>query len=126
MVIKMIERHLRVGEEIKREVSLIITKDVKDPRLGMISITDVEVSRDLSFAKIYFSRLGDEKQRETSLQGLNRAKGFIRSELAKRIRVRHVPEISFHFDPSIEQGARINELLKTINKSNPEGSENDQ
>ncbi len=123
MVIKMNERHLRVAEEIRREVSFIITEDVKDPRLGMISITDVEVSGDLSFAKIYFSMLGDEKQKETNLQALDRAKGFIRSELAKRIRVRHVPEISFHFDPSLEQGARISALLKTINKSNPEGGE---
>ncbi|HHY10095.1 MAG TPA: 30S ribosome-binding factor RbfA [Firmicutes bacterium] len=119
----MNERHLRVAEEIRREVSFIITEDVKDPRLGMISITDVEVSGDLSFAKIYFSMLGDEKQKETNLQALDRAKGFIRSELAKRIRVRHVPEISFHFDPSLEQGARISALLKTINKSNPEGGE---
>lgn len=116
----MTGRHIRVGEEIKREVSAIVAKEVKDPRLGMLSITDVEVSRDLSFAKIYFSMLGSEEEREKTLEGLNRAKGFIRSELAKRIRVRHTPEISFHFDPSLEQGARMNALLKSL-QSGEEG-----
>ncbi|NLJ75552.1 MAG: 30S ribosome-binding factor RbfA [Firmicutes bacterium] len=119
----MTGRHTRVGEEIKREVSMIIAQEVKDPRLGMLSITDVEVSRDLSFAKIYFSVLGDEKERELTLAGLNRATGFIRSELAKRIRVRHTPEISFHYDPSLVQGARINALLKDLNPSKEEGGE---
>ncbi|NLJ81263.1 MAG: 30S ribosome-binding factor RbfA [Firmicutes bacterium] len=113
----MVERHVRVGEEIKREISVIIANEVKDPRLGMISITDVDVSRDLSFAKIFFSMLGDEQERKTTLSGLDRAKGFIRSELAKRIRVRHIPELTFHFDPSLEEGARINALLKTLQKS---------
>lgn len=116
----MTGRHTRVAEEIKREVSMIIAQEVKDPRLGMLSITDVQVSRDLSFAKIYFSILGDEKERELTLAGLNRATGFIRTELAKRIRVRHTPEISFHYDPSLEQGARINALLKDLNPSKEE------
>lgn len=107
----MTSRHVRVGEEIKREVSSIVATEVKDPpRLGMLSITDVDVSRDLSFAKIYFSMLGSEQERERTLEGLNRAKGFIRTELAKRIRVRHTPEISFHFDPSLEHGAKMNAL----------------
>lgn len=107
-------RHVRVAEEIKREVSVIIAKEVKDPRLGMISITDVDVSRDLSFAKIYFSMLGTEEEREKSLEGLNRAKGFIRSELAKRLRLRHTPEVTFHFDGSLEQGAKMDALLKSL------------
>ncbi len=117
----MIGRHVRVGEEIKREISVILAKEVKDPRLGMLSITDVNVSRDLSFAKVYFSTLGDEQARKTTLEGLNRAKGFIRSELAKRIRVRHIPEITFHFDPSLAEGARINALIKTLNEPEKDG-----
>ncbi|NLM40818.1 MAG: 30S ribosome-binding factor RbfA [Firmicutes bacterium] len=110
----MSERLARLAQEIKREVSSILATEVKDPRLGMISITDVEVSRDLALAKIYFSLLGDEEERMRTLEGLNRAKGFIRSELAKRIRVRHVPEIAFVFDPSLEQGARMDALLKSL------------
>ena len=91
--------------------------EVKDPRLGMISITDVNVSRDLSWAKVYFSLLGTEEDREKTLEGLDRAKGFIRSELAKRLRVRHTPEVLFQFDPSLEQGAKMDALLKTLQPS---------
>lgn len=121
----MSERHVRVGEEIKREVSVIIAKEVKDPRLGMLSITDVDVSRDLSFAKVFFSMLGSEEERAETLAGLNRAKGFIRSELAKRLRLRHTPEVTFHFDSSLEQGAKMDALLKTlqIKPSEKEGEE---
>lgn len=111
----------RLSEEIKREVSSIIVKDVKDPRLGMISITDVEVSRDLSWAKVYYSQLGDEDERAETLTGLNKAKGFVRSELAKRLRVRHTPEIIFQFDPSLEQGAKMDALLRTL--QSPKGDE---
>jgi ribosome-binding factor A len=108
------ERLARLAQEIKREVSSILTTEVKDPRLGMISITDVEVSRDLSLAKVYFSQLGDEEERARTMEGLERAKGFIRSELAKRIRVRHIPEIAFVFDPSLEHGAKMDALLRSL------------
>ncbi|HBG02658.1 MAG TPA: 30S ribosome-binding factor RbfA [Firmicutes bacterium] len=117
----MADRLGRLSEEIKREVSSILLRDVKDPRLGMISITDVNVSRDLSWAKVYFSLLGTEEERETTLEGLNRAKGFVRTELSKRLRVRHTPEIIFQFDPSLEQGAKMDALLKTLQV--PKGDE---
>lgn len=110
----MSERAVRLREEIKREVSVIIQRQVKDPRLGMVSVTDVDLSRDFSYCKIFVSILGDENQREQSLAGLRRATGFIRSELGKRLRVRHVPEISFSYDASLEHGARINAILKEI------------
>lgn len=110
----MTERLGRLAQEIKREVSSIIATEVKDPRLGMLSITDVQVSRDLSWAKIYFSQLGSEEERERTMDGLERARGFIRSELAKRLRVRHTPEIIFLFDPSLEQGARMDALLRSL------------
>ncbi len=110
----MSERLRRLSEEIKREVSSIISKEVKDPRLGMISITDVHVSRDLSWAKVYYSQLGDDEERRATLEGLNKAKGFVRTELAKRLRVRHTPEIIFQFDPSLEQGAKMDALLRTL------------
>src|SRR5690554_864798 len=103
----MAGRHTRVAEDIKQEVSNIIATEVKDPRLGMISITDVSVSRDLSWAKVFFSQLGTEEDKKRTLEGLDRAKGFVRSELAKRLRVRHTPEIIFEFDPSLEEGAKM-------------------
>ncbi len=87
----MADRLERIAEDIKREVSSIIAREVKDPRLGMISITDVNVSRDLSWAKIYYSQLGSDEERERTLEGLNRARGFIRTELSWRLKIRHTP-----------------------------------
>lgn len=111
---------MRIAEEIKREVSAIVAKEVKDPRLGMISITDVEVSRDLSIAKVFFSMLGSEEERTKTLEGLNRAKGFVRSELAKRLQLRHTPEVNFLFDNSLEQGAKMDALLKSLRNDSDE------
>ena len=80
-----------------------------------MSITDVDLSRDFSVAKIFFSVLGDEQAIQDSLAGLNNAKGFIRTELARRVRMRHTPEIVFVYDESLEQGARINAILRELN-----------
>ncbi|NLM55553.1 MAG: 30S ribosome-binding factor RbfA [Firmicutes bacterium] len=110
----MSTKHNRITEDIKRAVSDIIGRQVKDPRLGMVSITDVELSRDLSLAKIFFSVLGDEQAVQNSLAGLNNAKGFIRTELARRVKIRHTPEIAFVYDESLERGARINALLREL------------
>lgn len=127
VTLDMSERLGRLAQEIKREVSDILTKEVKDPRLGMISITDVDVSRDLSVAKVYFSQLGDEEERARTLEGLERARGFIRSELAKRLRgIRHIPEVVFLFDPSLERGAKMDALFKTLQISKEDGVNNEQ
>ena len=108
-------------------MSSILATEVKDPRLGMISITDVEVARDLAVAKIYFSQLGDEEERARTLEGLERAKGFIRTELAKRLRrVRHTPEIVFLFDPSLEHGTKMDAILKTLQITKEDGVSNEQ
>lgn len=123
----MSERLARLAQEIKKEVSSILATEVKDPRLGMISITDVEVARDLAVAKIYFSQLGDEEERARTLEGLERAKGFIRTELAKRLRrVRHTPEIVFLFDPSLEHGTKMDAILKTLQITKEDGVSNEQ
>lgn len=123
----MSERLARLAQEIKKEVSSILATEVKDPRLGMISITDVEVARDLAVAKIYFSQLGDEEERARTLEGLERAKGFIRTELAKRLRrVRHTPEIVFLFDPSLEHGTKMYAILKTLQITKEDGVSNEQ
>lgn len=111
----MSRRSEKLSEEIKREVSRIIRNEIKDPRItSMVSVTRVEVSNDLGYAKILVSLLGDEVEREKTLEGLNRAKGFIRRELGKKIRTRFVPEITFFVDHSIEHGAYINKLIDKV------------
>ncbi|GIP36858.1 ribosome-binding factor A [Paenibacillus sp. J31TS4] len=104
----------RVGEQIKKELSQILQNDFKDPRIGFLTITGVDVTNDLSQAKIYLSVLGTEEQKAESMKVLTRATGFFRSELGKRIRLRVVPELLFKFDTSIEYGNRIEKLLGNI------------
>lgn len=107
----------RVAEQMKKEVSDIIAHKIKDPRVGFVTVTDVEVTGDLQQATVFISVLGDEEQKEASLVGLEKAKGFIRSEIGKRIRLRKTPELFFEFDESIQYGNRIDELLMKLKKS---------
>lgn len=111
----MSSRLNRLREEIKKEVSFIVQRKVKDPRLGFLSITDVDLSRDYSYCKIFVSVLGSDEQKEQTMIGLKKATGFVRSELAKKLRLRGTPHITFLLDPSIEYGSRINEILKDLN-----------
>ncbi len=111
----------RLGGEIQRIVSQMILKDLKDPRLeGMISVTDVEVSGDGSYATIFLTCFvnGDEKkEREAGvLEALDHSKGFIKKEIAAQVKVRHIPELRFKIDKSFETGAHIDELISKINK----------
>ena len=87
---------------------------MKDPRIGFITVTGVDVTNDLSQAKVYLSVLGDDEQKAPSLKGLEKASGFLRSELGKRIRLRHVPELIFKFDDSIAYGDHIEKPLTEI------------
>lgn len=106
----------RVAEEIKRELVEIIRTEIKDPRVaGLVSVTGVEVSGDLSYAKIFISKYGSAKAREEALKGLEKASGFIRSELSKRLKLRYMPELIFALDDSLDYGAKIETILNTIN-----------
>ena len=105
----------RVGEQIKKELSLILQTEFKDPRLGFITVTGVDVTNDLSQATVYLSVLGSDEQKEDTLKALAKGTGFLRSELGRRIRLRHVPELIFKFDSSVEYGSRIEHLLSQIN-----------
>ncbi|WP_455662781.1 30S ribosome-binding factor RbfA [Pradoshia sp.] len=109
-------RSTRVGEQMKKELSDILGRKLKDPRVGFVTVTDVEVSGDLQQAKVFISVLGDADKREDTLKGLEKAKGFIRSELGQRIRLRKTPELFFEFDESIDYGNRIESLLHQIHK----------
>ncbi len=108
----------RLAETLKEEISQLIRVELKDPRLGFVTLTSVEVAGDLAHAKVYISVLGTEDEGKTSLEVLNRAAGFVRTEIGKRIRLRHVPAIVFVYDPSIEHGAHIMKLLKDVGVSN--------
>ncbi|MDZ5473435.1 30S ribosome-binding factor RbfA [Bacillus sp. 31A1R] len=109
-------RSNRVGEQMKKELGEIISRKIKDPRIGFVTVTDVEVSGDLQQAKVFISVLGDDLQKENTLKGLAKAKGFIRSEIGQRIRLRKTPEIIFEFDESIDYGNRIDTLLHQIQR----------
>ncbi|QQZ07907.1 30S ribosome-binding factor RbfA [Heyndrickxia vini] len=105
----------RVGEQMKKELSEIIGRKIKDPRIGFVTVTDVQVTGDLQQATVYITVLGGDKQKEGTLLALEKAKGFIRSEVGHRIRLRKTPELSFAFDESIEYGNRIETIIKEIN-----------
>jgi ribosome-binding factor A len=112
----MSHRANRVGEQMKKELGDIIGRKIKDPRIGFVTVTDVEVTGDLQQAKVFISVLGDEEQRENTLKGLAKAKGFIRTEIGHRIRLRKTPEIIFEWDESIDYGNRIDTLLHQLHK----------
>ncbi|MBR3003138.1 MAG: 30S ribosome-binding factor RbfA [Clostridia bacterium] len=104
----------RVNEELKKELSIIIDHNLKNPNItGIISVTKVKTSPDLKFAKVYISLLNCESKKNT-LEGLKNATGFIRTEIAKRVNLRYTPEIIFEIDDSMEYGARIENILKNI------------
>jgi len=104
-------RTRRVGEQIQRELASLLHEEIKDPRLGMVSISGVTVSRDLAHAKVYVSVLGDEAAVTASLRVLNNAAGFLRRRLGQQMRIRAVPRLHFHYDQSIEEGARMDALI---------------
>ncbi|MED4603494.1 30S ribosome-binding factor RbfA [Paenibacillus validus] len=108
----------RVGEQIKKEISQIIQSELKDPRIGFITVTGVDVTNDFSQAKVYLSVLGSDEQKQETLKALGRSSGFIRAELGKRIRMRKIPELLFKFDASIDYGSKIESLLHQINEGN--------
>ncbi len=106
----------RISEEVKKVVSTLLYNGLKDPRIKpMTSITKVEVTRDLSFAKIYASVLGDENEKKETIEGLNSAKGFIRKEIGSKIDLRYIPEPIFYLDESIEQGIYMSNLIDKLN-----------
>jgi ribosome-binding factor A len=111
------KRAERVGDLIKKEISQIIQYELKDPGIGFVTITAVELSGDLKHAKIFYSVLGDENAKKESSSALKRACGFIQHEIGKRLRLRYTPEIYFLFDTSVEYGAHIETLIKKIHNS---------
>ncbi|PIC71843.1 ribosome-binding factor A [Sporosarcina sp. P18a] len=108
----------RIAEQMKKELGDIIGQKLKDPRIGFVTVTGVDVTGDLQQAKIFISVLGTDKEKEDSLLGLSKAKGFIRSEIGQRIRLRKTPEIEFEIDESVAYGNRIESLIRKVKDEN--------
>ena len=104
-------RSRRIAEQIQRELSEIVRVELKDPRVGMITLTDVEVTPDGEHAKVFFTVLGEPSRVEQAAEGLQHAAGYLRSQLARSLSVRIVPQLHFKYDPSVERGARLSQLI---------------
>lgn len=108
---KEFPRTRRVGEQIRRELAQLIRDEIRDPRMVMVSITEVEVTRDLSYAKVYVTILSDPSERTAMVEGLNQAAPMLRYELGRRMHIRTVPRLHFIYDEVVEQGARLSSLI---------------
>jgi len=114
------QRAARIGEQIREELAQLIRDEMKDPRIGFVSIVKVDVSGDLRHCKVFFSVLGNDQQKKESIKGLSSAAGFLRSELSRRMQLRYTPELHFHLDESIEHGSKIAQLLVQVQKEQKE------
>lgn len=115
-------RTIRVNELLRAEISELIQREVKDPRVteGMITVTEIRVSPDLGHATVFVSHLGTDEQREQALHGLQNAAPFLHRELVHRLKMRAIPKLVFRFDPSIERGARLSDLIRKVSNDNRE------
>ena len=104
----------RVDEEVRREIGAILQQKARDPRLAWVSVTRVEVSRDLSVAQVFISTLGDDDAKQGALVALEKAGPFVRTELGRRLRLRRTPELRFHYDPGVEHSLKVNRMLEEL------------
>jgi ribosome-binding factor A len=129
-------RPQRLAEEIREQVARMIASQLKDPRLGFVTVTRVELAHDLGHARVHVSVLGGEAERRKSLQALQQASGFVRRELGRRLRIRHTPEVEFRYDKGIDATDRVARLLREVEEADqarepqgtpaPEGGERDE
>ena len=122
---KEYSRSQRVVEQIHRELAEMIRLEVKDPRVGFITISDVEITPDYAHAKVFFTSMTGEADVPEILQGLRRASGFLRRELGRRMRIHTIPELHFHFDRSVEEGARLSRLIDDVVRDDAARQESD-
>ena len=132
-------RHSRIAEQIQRELSTLLQMEIKDPRLGMVTVSDVDLSRDLTVAKVYVTRLDDlelnvegskkdtgkknqnlEESKEASLKVLEKSSGFLKKELGRRLVLRTIPQLKFYYDESIERGRHLSQLIDKAVKTDEE------
>ncbi|ATW43499.1 MULTISPECIES: 30S ribosome-binding factor RbfA [Pasteurellaceae] len=112
----------RVAQELQKEIAIILQREVKDPRIGMVTVSDVEISRDLAYAKVFVTFLfdSDESAVERGLEGLNKASGYIRTLVGKAMRLRIVPELRFVYDQSLVEGMRMSNLVTNVIRKDQE------
>lgn len=115
-------RQRRVGDQLREHLAQLLMHEVKDPGLGFVTVTEVRMSPDLAHARVYVSVLGDAAQREQSLESLGRAAGYLRTEVGRRMRLRHTPLLNFVADDTLDRSDRIEELLR----QNPPSSDADE
>jgi len=104
----------RVSELVKMHLAMLIERRLNDPRIAGVTVTDVEVTSDTRHAKVFYSLIGDEEARKQAAHGLDSAAGWLRHELGIHLHTRHTPELVFEYDPSLEEGARISDLLDAL------------
>ena len=112
----MSTRREKVSDQIVEEVSRLLLRDLRDPRIGFVTITGAWVSPDLRVVRVFVSVMGDARSKEDSIQALNSASGFIQRSLFKRLRLRNSPTLTFHLDDSLDRGARIEQVLSAIHE----------
>jgi ribosome-binding factor A len=116
-------RPRRLGELLKKEISEIVMRGIKDPRIAFVSITSVTCTHDLRHARVFISVLGTEKERKSTIAGLRSATGYIRREIAHRLSLKYTPELKFEYDDSIEEGSRILALIDSVIKEDGRDSD---
>lgn len=107
-------RSERIAEEIRKEVATMLFGEIHDPRIGFVTITKVQVSKDLRHAKVYYSIIGSDEEKEKTMAGLQSSSGYMRREIGKRLKLRYFPELTFKFDDSLEYASRIEKIIKEI------------
>lgn len=117
------QRTQRVGDLMRREIGEIIDRKLKDPRIGMVTVTGVSVTPDLRYARVYFTVLGEQEELQQARDGLESARTFIQGEVGRRIRIKYTPELSFHFDESLQRGIHIDNILKELKEDHDEEAE---
>jgi ribosome-binding factor A len=113
-------RQIQVAEEIQQIISVLLQRELKDPGIGFVSITQVDVTQDLKYARVHVSVMGSEEEKRDTMAALERARGFIRREIASRMTIRQVPEIQFRLDRGLEYSDRINRLLNELKEAEAE------
>lgn len=119
-------RPRRVAEQVKQEIASLLTDGVKDPRVGFVSVMEVRMSPDLHYANVYVSLLGDDREKKSSLIGLRQASGWFRKEIGSRIRLRHVPEIRFFEDESLDRVYHLEEVIRELHEEDDGDDGDDQ
>jgi ribosome-binding factor A len=111
----------RINELLREEIAVLVRDEVRDPRVGLVTITAVQTSPELDHAKVFVRMLGTEEEQEAALEGLHSAAPFVRTQLSRRLHIRRVPELHFHYDRMLDEAARIEQLLREALPDGPHG-----